>query len=69
MAKKKKSIDLRDKGLRFELNNEECEAVRFYPANMTVDIVTFEDEKKVSQKNLPFAHLPKKTKERIKPKK
>ena len=69
MAKKKKSIDLREKHLCFALNNEEYEVVRFYPANMTVDVILFKDGKKDSQINLPFAHLPKKIKEQNKPKK
>ena len=68
MAKKKKSIDLSACELFFELDNETYKAVRFYPSNMTVDAVKVVDGKKSKERNFAFAHLPKKTKQQIKPK-
>jgi len=68
MAKKKKSIDLKEREIFFTIEKLKYQALRFYPFNMTVDVIEFDEEKKV-QKNLPFAHLPKATKQIIKPKK
>jgi len=63
MAKKKKSIDLTPKEIFFTLDDFEVQVVRFYPSNMTVDI-----KKQKGLENFPFAHLPKKIKQLIKPK-
>ncbi|SFV52139.1 hypothetical protein MNB_SM-7-1216 [hydrothermal vent metagenome] len=68
MAKKKKSIDLREKKVLFEMENEEFMLERFYPSNMSVDVVKLIDGKRAGVTNLPFAHLPKKIKQYIKPK-
>jgi len=68
MAKKKKSIDLNDREIFFEIEQERYKAVRFYPSNMTVDITRYIDGKKAGQKNIAFAHLPKNIKQIIKPK-
>ena len=66
MAKKKKSIDLTQNDILFELNNEKFKVLRFYPSNMTVDIKSLQE--KAGVKNIPFAHLPKNIKQMIKPK-
>ena len=68
MAKKKKSVDFADKEIYFELEQERYRVMRFYPSNMTVDVTRYVDGKKSGQTNLPFAHLPKAIKQRIKPK-
>ncbi len=68
MAKKKKSVDFTDKEIYFELDQERYRLIRFYPANMTVDVTRYVEGKKDGQTNLPFAHLPKTIKQLIKPK-
>ncbi len=68
MAKKKKSIDLSEQDIRFSIEEQEYRAVRFYPSNMSVDVIQFQEGKKQGLHNLPFAHLPKKIKQIIKPK-
>ena len=68
MAKKKKSIDLADKEIYFELEQERYRVMRFHPSNMTVDATRYVDGKKSGQRNFPFAHLPKAVKQLIKPK-
>lgn len=68
MAKKKKSIDLQEKNIFFEIEQRRYKAMRFYPSNMTVDVTEYKDEKKNGQTNMAFAHLPKAAKQQIKPK-
>ncbi len=68
MAKKKKSVDLSQEELYFEIEQERFKALRFYPSNMTVDVMCFVEGKKSTQRNLPFSHLPKRVKQLIKPK-
>jgi len=67
MAKKKKSIELRDKNLEFTDNGITYKLIRFKADNMTVDVLRFENDKKIDEYNIPFAHLPKKIKKLIKP--
>ncbi len=67
MAKKKKSIELRDKNLEFTDNGITYKLIRFKADNMTVDVLRFENGKKIDEYNIPFAHLPKKIKKVIKP--
>ena len=68
MAKKKKSIDLAEQEIFFELKQEHYKVMRFHPSNMTVDVTRYIDGKKSGQSNIPFAHLPKAIKQIIKPK-
>ena len=68
MAKKKKSIDLTLQEIVFDIEQEHCKAIRFYPSNMTVDLICFTDGGKKEQRNVAFAHLPKNIKKIIKPK-
>ena len=68
MAKKKKSIGFAQQEIFFELEQERYKVIRFHPANMTVDVTRYIEGKKCGQVNLPFAHLPKAIKQRIKPK-
>jgi len=67
--KKKKSIDLTGEGIFFTIEQREYKALRFYPSTMCVDVMEFVDGKKQPIENIPFAHLPKQTKQTIKPKK
>lgn len=66
MAMKKENIDLRAKNIHFTLQNEEYKALRFYHSKMTVDIISLSHESE-GIKNIPFAHLPKDIKKKIKP--
>lgn len=67
MAKDKKSIELSDKKISFNLERVSYNVIRFYPAKMTVDVMVFEDGIKEGVKTIPFAHLPKEIKKIIKP--
>lgn len=67
MAKDKKSIELSDKKISFNLERVLYNVIRFYPTKMTVDVMVFEDGIKVGVKTIPFAHLPKEIKKIIKP--
>ena len=68
MAKKKKSIDFNDKEIYFTIENDKYKVMRFYPSNMSVDVMRYQDEKKAGMTNIAFAHLPKSIKQIIKPK-
>lgn len=67
MAKEKKSIELSDKKISFNLERVLYNVIRFYPTKMTVDVMVFEDGIKEGVKTIPFAHLPKEIKKIIKP--
>jgi len=66
MAKKQENQDLRQKNIRFQIQNEEYQAIRFYPSKMTLDILSL-NTKGEGIKNIPFAHIPKEIKKIIKP--
>ena len=68
MAKKKKSIDLSQREITFQIEETHYKALRFYPSNMTIDMLKLVDGKKCGQSNMAFAHLPKAVKQLIKPK-
>lgn len=67
MAKDKKSIELSDKKISFNLERVSYNVIRFFPTKMTVDVMVFEDGVKEGVKTIPFAHLPKEIKKIIKP--
>ncbi|OHD97137.1 MAG: hypothetical protein A3E21_00080 [Sulfurimonas sp. RIFCSPHIGHO2_12_FULL_36_9] len=67
MAKEKKSIELSDKKISFNLERVSYNVIRFFPTKMTVDVMVFEDGIKDGVKTIPFAHLPKEIKKIIKP--
>jgi hypothetical protein len=67
VAKKKKSIDLRDKNLEFTENSITYKLLRFKAEEMTLDVIRYENGTKLDQYNIPFAHLPKAMKKLIKP--
>jgi len=67
MAKKKKSIDLTSQEILFHIETTLCKVIRFYPHNMTVDIIHKYKTKEKQQQNIPFAYLPKNIKRLIKP--
>ena len=66
MAKKKKSVELSDKKISFEIENVLYKAIRFFPSQMSLDVMAFEDGVKQGMRNIPFAHLPKEAKKLIK---
>ena len=67
MAKNKKSIELSDKKISFQIKAVAYTAIRFFPTQMSVDVMVFEDGVKQGMQNIPFAHIPKETKKLIKP--
>jgi len=67
MAKKKKSIELTAQDISFTEKDTLYKLMRFYPDKMTLDTMVYEDGKKQGMRNIPFAHLPKELKKKIKP--
>ncbi len=68
MAKKKKSVELSGKNITFTIEKQSYKAIRFYPSQMTLDVMVFtEDKQKIGMQNIPFAHIPKEVKKLIKP--
>ncbi|MEA1955511.1 MAG: hypothetical protein U9N02_03350 [Campylobacterota bacterium] len=68
MAKKKKTIELSQKNITYEIDKQSYKIIRFMPLSMTVDIMVSNDgilEKGIQ--NIPFAHLPKSIKKIVKP--
>ena len=66
--KKKKSIELSDKKIKFMVEKLSYKAIRYYPTAMSLDVMEFDkDGKKVGMRNIPFAHVPKDIKKIIKP--
>jgi hypothetical protein len=66
MAKNKKSVELSDKKISFEIEKVLYKAIRFFPTQMSLDVMAFEDGVKLGMRNIPFAHLPKEAKKLIK---
>ena len=66
--KKKKSIELSDKKITFNIEKISYKAIRYYPTAMSLDVMVI-DESGVKQgmQNIPFAHIPKEIKKIIKP--
>jgi len=66
VGKKKKSIEMSDKKISFEIDRSLYKVIRFFPSQMTLDVMVFEDGEKVGMRNIPFAHLTKEAKKLIK---
>lgn len=62
----KKSVELSDKKITFEIEKLSYKIIRFFPTKMTLDVMVFEDGKKIGMQSLPFAHCPKDIKQLIK---
>jgi len=62
----KKSVELSDQKITFEIEKLSYRVIRFYPTRMTLDVMVYEDGEKQGQQNIPFAHLPKSAKKLIK---
>jgi hypothetical protein len=67
MAKKKKSIELTAQEISFTEKDTLYKLMRFYPDKMTLDTMVYEAGEKQGMRNIPFAHLPKELKKKIKP--
>ena len=68
MAKKKKSVELSDKKIKFNVEKIFYKAIRYYPTAMSLDVMAFDENgEKLGMKNIPFAHVPKEIKKIIKP--
>jgi len=65
---KKKSVELIKENIKFELDKNLYEVIRFYPDKMTLDVMVYEQNGvKIGVQNIVFAHIPKKIKKIIKP--
>ena len=68
MSKKKKSIELHKKSIVYQKEKDTFKVQRFHPTSMTIDVLEIDqDGKKLGEKNIAFAHLPKEVKKMIKP--
>lgn len=67
MAKDKKSIELSEKKIVFDIKKVSYRVIRFYPSQMIVDVMVIDDGVKLGMQTLPFAHMPKEIKKIIKP--
>lgn len=66
--KKKKSIELSEKKITFNVEKRFFKAIRYYPTAMSLDVMEFsEDGEKLGISNIPFAHIPKEIKKLVKP--
>lgn len=66
MAKKKKSVELSDKNITFNIENISYRVIRFLPTLMMVDVMVVENGVKAGMQSIPFAHIPRETKKIIK---
>ena len=64
--KSKKSVELSDQKISFEIEKVSYKVIRFFPTKMTLDVMVFENGEKQGMRNIPFAHLPKSVKQLIK---
>lgn len=62
----KKTIELSEKKIYFEIEKISYRVIRFYPTKMTLDVMVYESNEKKGVQNIPFAHLPKSAKKLIK---
>jgi len=66
--KKKKSVELSDKKIKFTVERISYKAIRYYPTAMSLDVMAFDENgEKLGMRNIPFAHVPKEIKKIIKP--
>ena len=69
MAKSKIIVDLSKENLFFEEKNETIKLLNFRLDNMSLDIAIYEKDKLIKNSSMVFAHLPKKLKAKLNPKK
>ncbi|WP_323669397.1 malate dehydrogenase [Aliarcobacter butzleri] len=69
MAKSKIIVDLSKENLFFEEKNQTIKLLNFRLDNMSLDIAIYEKDKLIKNSYMVFAHLPKKLKAKLNPKK
>ena len=69
MAKSKIIVDLSKENLFFEEKNQTIKLLNFRLDNMSLDIAIYEKDKIIKNSSMVFAHLPKKLKAKLNPKK
>ncbi|MFX4212573.1 malate dehydrogenase [Aliarcobacter butzleri] len=69
MAKSKIIVDLNKENLFFEEKNQTIKLLNFRLDNMSLDIAIYEKDKLIKNSSMVFAHLPKKLKAKLNPKK
>ncbi|AGR76847.1 MULTISPECIES: hypothetical protein [Arcobacteraceae] len=69
MAKSKIIVDLSKENLFFEEKNQTIKLLNFRLDNMSLDIAIYEKDKLIKNSSMVFAHLPKKLKAKLNPKK
>ncbi|MFY4860783.1 malate dehydrogenase [Aliarcobacter butzleri] len=69
MAKSKITVDLSKENLFFEEKNQTIKLLNFRLDNMSLDIAIYEKDKLIKNSSMVFAHLPKKLKAKLNPKK
>ena len=69
MAKSKIIVDLSKENLFFEEKNQTIKLLNFRLDNMSLDIAIYEKDKLIKNISMVFAHLPKKLKAKLNPKK
>ena len=69
MAKSKIIVDLSKENLFFEEKNQTIKLLNFRLDNMSLDIEIYEKDKLIKNSSMVFAHLPKKLKTKLNPKK
>lgn len=68
MAKKKKSIELSEKKISFNIERRFFKVIRYYPTSMNLDVIEYDENKqKLGATTIAFAHIPKEIKKMIKP--
>lgn len=67
MAKKNKNIELADKGIEFEVEKRVYKVLRYDAQTQNIEVLAFEDGKKLGIQKIPFAHIPRSIKQKIKP--
>ncbi len=67
MAKKKKSIELSDKKITFNILKVSYKVIRYYPSSLELDVMVYEDDVNLGMQKIAFAHIPKEIKKIIKP--
>lgn len=67
MAKKKVTIDLRAKNLRFNVKERSFHLIRYMPSAMNVEADVYENGEKTATQTLAFAQIPKELKKLLNP--
>ena len=67
MAKKNKNIELADKGIEFEVKKVLYKVLRYDAQSQNIEVLAFENGKKLGIQKIPFAHIPRSIKQKIKP--